>query len=148
MVWEQKTMMSMTSGKPYILVADDDPDDQEMLAERFSRSDPDIRFRWMSNGYEVLDFLRTCPADDLPGLMVIDYKMPGITGAEVLQGIQHEERFRRIPKVIWSTSDNQEYIDHALNSGADDYFAKPADMASFDKLVGQLIQLFRSGKTA
>jgi CheY-like chemotaxis protein len=136
----------MTSPEPYILVADDDPDDQEMLAERFLRSDPDVRFRWMTNGYEVLDYLRSCPDDDLPRLMVIDYKMPGMTGAEVLQCIQHEARFRHIPKVVWSTSDNQEYIDKALNSGADDYFAKPADMASFDKLVGMLNQLFRSGK--
>ncbi|HEV3412582.1 MAG TPA: response regulator [Puia sp.] len=137
----------MTSGEPYILVADDDPEDQEMLAEQFRRSDPDVRFRWMANGYEVLDYLRTCPTEDLPRLMVIDYKMPGITGAEVLQCIQHEERLRHIPKVIWSTSNNQEYIKEALNSGADDYFAKPVDMLSFDKLVGKLTQLFRAGKS-
>jgi CheY-like chemotaxis protein len=136
----------MTTPEPYILVADDDPDDQEMLAERFQRSHPDIRFRWLANGYEVLDYLRSCSNEELPQLMVIDYKMPGMTGAEVLQCIQHEERFRHIPKVIWSTSDNKEYVDKALNSGADNYFAKPADMASFDRLVGKLIELFRAGK--
>jgi CheY-like chemotaxis protein len=136
----------MTGEEPYILVADDDPDDQEMLAERFRRSDPDVRFRWMANGYEVLDYLRTCSNEDLPRLMVIDYKMPGMTGAEVLQCIQHEERFRHIPKVVWSTSDNQEYMDKAMNSGADEYFAKPADMAAFDKLVRHLKQILRSGR--
>lgn len=136
------------SQEPYILVADDDPDDQEMLAERFQRVDPDIRFRWMANGYEVLDFLRTCSNEDLPQLMVIDYKMPGLTGAEVLQCIQHEARYRHIPKVVWSTSDNQEYVDKALNSGADGYFPKPADMASFDQLVDRLSRLFRSGRSA
>jgi CheY-like chemotaxis protein len=130
----------------YILVADDDPDDQEMLAERFRRTNPEIGFRWMANGYEVLDFLRSCPTENLPRLMVIDYKMPGITGAEVLQCIQHEERYRHIPKVIWSTSNNQEYTDKALNSGADGYFPKPADTASFDQLVSRLSQLFHSGR--
>ncbi len=117
-----------------------------MLEERFRRSDPDVRFRWMTNGYEVLDYLRSCSNEELPQLMVIDYKMPGMTGAEVLHCIQHEARFRHIPKVIWSTSDNREYVEKAMNSGADNYFAKPADMASFDKLVGVLSQLFRSGK--
>lgn len=136
----------MTTPEPYILVADDDPDDQEMLAERFRRSHPDIQFRWLANGYEVLDYLRSCSNEELPQLMVIDYKMPGMTGAEVLQCIQHEERFRHIPKVVWSTSDNKEYVDKALNSGADNYFAKPADMASFDRLVGKLTELFRAGK--
>jgi CheY-like chemotaxis protein len=136
----------MNNERPYILVADDDPDDQEMLAERFRRSNPDIRFKWMANGYEVLDFLRPCQTEDLPQLMVIDYKMPGITGAEVLQCIQHEERYRNIPKVIWSTSNNQEYIDKALNSGADGYFPKPANMLAFDQLVSRLSQLFQSGR--
>jgi len=118
-----------------------------MLAERFRRRNPDVRFRWMANGYEVLDFLRNCSTEDLPQLMVIDYKMPGITGAEVLQCIQHEDRYRHIPKVVWSTSSNQEYIDQALNSGADKYFTKPHDMRTFDKMVEFMSQLFQSGQT-
>ncbi|HET6255252.1 MAG TPA: response regulator [Puia sp.] len=138
----------MKRQEPYILVADDDPEDQELLAERFQRRNPDVHFRLMANGYEVLDYLRSCSTDDLPKLMVIDYKMPGMTGAEVLQNIRHEERLQHIPKVVWSTSTNREYIDKALNSGADKYFAKPADMRSFDQLVGELSQLYRSGKKA
>lgn len=134
--------------RPLILVADDDPDDQEMLADRFRRKNPDVRFRWMANGYEVLDFLRTSPTEDLPQLIVIDYKMPGITGAEVLQCIQHEERLRHIPKVIWSTSNNQEYITRSMNSGADDYFPKPADMPAFDRLVARLNDLVRTGRAS
>ena len=129
---------------PYILVADDDPDDQEMLAERFQRVHPAAGVRLMSNGYQVLDYLRNCPTEDLPELLVVDYKMPGITGAEVLQAIQHEERYRHLPKVVWSTSNNQEYIDRAMNSGADKYFTKPHDMRSFDKMVEFLSQLFQS----
>ena len=136
----------MTTVRPYILVADDDPDDQEMLAERFRRSHPDVRFLWLGSGREVLDYLQSCPSEELPGLLVIDYKMPGLTGAEVLKGIQHDERLRHIPKVVWSTSNNREYIDTALSSGADQYFAKPADMLSFDKLVSRLHSLFLAGK--
>ena len=136
----------MNNERSYILVADDDPEDQEVLADRFRRSNPDVGFRWMANGYEVLDFLRTCPTENLPQLMVIDYKMPGITGAEVLQSIQHEERYRHIPKVVWSTSNNREYVDRALNSGADGFFPKPADLPAFDKLVLRLSQLFETGK--
>jgi len=136
----------MTDVKPYILVADDDPDDQEMLVERFQRRNPDVGFRLTANGFEILEYLRNCPNEDLPRLIVIDYKMPGMNGAEVLTVIQGEDRFRHIPKVVWSTSSNQEYIDKALNSGADMYFTKPLDMVSFDKLVAKLNELFRAGK--
>ena len=135
----------MTDVKPYILVADDDPDDQEMLVERFHRRNPDAVFRLMSSGLEALDYLRNCPNEELPRLIVIDYKMPGMNGAEVLKIVQEEGRFRHIPKVVWSTSSNQEYIDKALNSGADMYFTKPLDMVSFDKLVTKLNELFREG---
>lgn len=132
----------MTAERPYILLADDDPDDQEMLAERWRRRNPGIRLQFVINGYEALDFLRNCPNDDLPKLLVVDYKMPGITGADLLKVIQHEERFRHMPKVVWSTSNNQEYIDKSLKSGADQYFTKPQDMSSFDRLVGKLTELF------
>ncbi|HTR31033.1 MAG TPA: response regulator [Puia sp.] len=136
----------MTDVKPYILVADDDPDDQEMLVERFHRRNPDAGFRLMANGFETLEYLRNCPNEELPRLIVIDYKMPGMTGAEVLKIVREEGRLRHIPKVVWSTSSNQEYIDKALNSGADVYFTKPLDMVSFDKLVVKLNELFKDGK--
>ena len=130
--------------RPYILIADDDPEDQELLAERFQRLQPAAGVECVANGYQVLDYLRNCLTADLPAVLVVDYKMPGITGAEVLQAIQHEERYRDLPKVVWSTSNNQEYIDRAMNSGADRYFTKPHDMQNFDKMVKYLSDLFQS----
>jgi CheY-like chemotaxis protein len=136
----------MTKQQPYILVADDDPEDQEMLAEQFRRRNPDVEVIFLADGYQVLDYLRVCPTENLPEGMVVDYKMPGITGAEVFQTLQHEERYRKIPKVIWSTSNNQEYIDRSLSSGADKFFTKPVDMRTFDKMVDFLSHLFKVGR--
>jgi CheY-like chemotaxis protein len=134
----------MKNRGPYILVADDDPDDREMLAERFRRLHPAVRVELMENGYELLDFLRDCPTDGLPELLVVDYKMPGITGAEVLDALRNDERYLNLPKIVWSTSNNQEYIDRAMKSGADKYFTKPQDMPTYDILVEFLSHLFES----
>jgi CheY-like chemotaxis protein len=134
----------MRNKQPYILVADDDPDDREMLAERFRRVHPDAGVELMANGHQALDFLRTCPGEELPELLVVDYKMPGITGAEVLDVLRKDERYRNLPKIVWSTSNNQEYIDRAMKSGADKYFAKPTDMRTYDILVEYLSRLFQS----
>jgi CheY-like chemotaxis protein len=131
----------MEKQRSYILVADDDPEDQEMLTEQFRRRNPAVEVKCLADGYQVLDYLRVCPTEDLPELMVVDYKMPGLTGAEVLQSLQQEERYRNIPKVIWSTSNNQEYIDRSMKSGADKFFTKPMDMQAFDKMVDFLSQL-------
>ena len=134
----------MTDLQPYILIADDDPDDQDMLADEFSRKHPLAVVRCVANGFEALDFLRSRDVNDLPQLMVIDFKMPGMTGAELISVMQKDERYRQIPKIVWSTSDNQEYMDRALSSGADKYFTKPSDMMNFSRIVEFLSQLFRS----
>jgi CheY-like chemotaxis protein len=131
----------MTKQRPYILVADDDPEDLEMLAERFRRRNPDIDVKCLPDGYQFLDYLRICPIEELPELMVLDYKMPGITGAEVLQSIQEKERYQNIPKVVWSTSNNQEYRDQSMKSGASQFLTKPADIRAFDEMVDLLIKL-------
>jgi hypothetical protein len=51
----------------YILVADDDPEDQEMLAEEFRRRNPAVEVKCLADGYQVLDYLRVCSTEDLPG---------------------------------------------------------------------------------
>jgi CheY-like chemotaxis protein len=117
-----------------------------MLVEQFQRRHPEVEVKCLADGYQVLDYLRVCPTEDLPKLMVVDYKMPGLTGAELIQSLQQEERYRKIPKVIWSTSNNQEYVDRSMKSGAHQYFTKPADMRAFDKMVDFLIQLLLPGK--
>jgi CheY-like chemotaxis protein len=131
----------MTKPRPYILVADDDPEDLEMLAEQFRRRNPDVDVRCLPDGYQFLDYLRICPTEDLPELMLLDYKMPGITGAEVLQSIQQKERYQNIPKVVWSTSNNQEYRDRSMKSGASQFLTKPTDMQAFDEMVDLLNKL-------
>jgi CheY-like chemotaxis protein len=131
----------MTKPRPYILVADDDPEDLEMLTEQFRRRNPDVDVKCLLDGYQFLDYLRICPTDDLPELMVVDYKMPGLTGAEVLQSIQEKERYQNIPKVVWSTSNNQEYRDRSMKSGASQFLTKPADMQAFNQMVDLLSKL-------
>ena len=129
---------------PYILVADDDPEDQEMLAERFKRRNPTAWVKLLGSAYEALDYLDACTPEELPQLIVTDYKMPGLTGAEFIGSLQKDDRYRHIHKIVWSTSNNQEYVGLSLKSGADRYFTKPNSVKDFDKIVDFLTQLFRS----
>jgi CheY-like chemotaxis protein len=139
-----KTTASMITDRAYILLADDDPEDREMFADRFHSRNPEVAVQCVTSGYEALTYLDNCPSGNLPQLILIDYKMPGLTGQEVLHKLQHDSRFAGIPKVVWSTSNNQEFIDKSLQSGAERYFTKPADMRGFDRMVDQITQLFRN----
>lgn len=134
----------MVRSGPYILLADDDPDDQEMFVERFLRQNPGVHVELVDNGLRALAYLQRCASGNLPVLMVLDYKMPGLTGAEVLKSIQADDRFRNIGKVVWSTSGHREYVDKCMGYGADDYYIKPCDLAGLYKIIDKVTELFRA----
>jgi CheY-like chemotaxis protein len=111
---------------PYILLAEDDPDDQFTFSDAFSRLNPSISLKIVQDGRELLDFLDGCPDPLLPFIMVLDYEMPYFTGADVLRYLAVCRRFNHIPKIVWSTSTREKDISECLQLGAARFFTKPA----------------------
>jgi len=68
----------------------------------------------------------------IPHLIVMDIKMPRMTGFEVLEWIKHDPRFRRIPVVIVSASNNMADINRAYETGANAYMVKPVDFRAVE----------------
>lgn len=89
-----------------ILIAEDDPDDQELIAIAFSRVAPSLKLQIVNDGKEALDYLCNAADTGLPCVIVLDYNMPELNGAQVIQLLSPDRRFAGIPKVILSTSDN------------------------------------------
>jgi CheY-like chemotaxis protein len=133
---------------PYIAFADDDADDQDMLAKRFLKHHPGTPFRFFRDGQELIRFLDTCPDSDLPGLVLIDYKMPIQTGADVLRTLQADRRYNAVRKVVWSTSGNTQYVSECMQYGAEKYFAKPNNVQELDEIITQLSAIFRASETS
>ena len=129
---------------PYLLCADDDPDDQELLSEHFLSQNPAARIEFLNNGMEVLSFLQKCELENLPLIILLDYKMPILTGAQVLEILQGEERYAQIPKFVWSTSGNRQYVEHSLRHGAQQYFTKPNNTSEMHRVIVQLSDAFRA----
>ncbi len=100
---EEKTK----NAKLNIFLADDDGDDQELLKDAFFTIDASINFHLAENGKAALHYLKSLPTANLPCLIVLDYNMPELNGAEVLKIIANEEKFIDVPKVIWTTSSSQ-----------------------------------------
>lgn len=121
----------MTKSTPIILIAEDDPDDQELIRYAFSKVDGNYSLQVVNDGKEALEYLRM--AAKLPCLIVLDYNMPELNGLQVIQQLSADNRFHTIPKVILSTSSNPLYIAASLKEGACAYKVKPH---SFQQLVG------------
>jgi CheY-like chemotaxis protein len=122
----------MDKQAPIILLAEDDIDDREIIAYAFAQVEGSYQLHIVNNGREALQFLLTLSDHNLPCLIVLDYNMPELTGAQVVQQLSSDHRFSQIPKVILSTSDNPRYAQESIQKGADAYRVKPD---SFDQLV-------------
>ena len=121
----------MGEHNPVILLAEDDPDDQELIRIAFSEVEGNYQLQVVNDGKEALEYLKA--AAQLPCLIVLDYNMPELNGAQVIQRLSADNRYRSIPKVILSTSSNPLYIEESLNGGASAYKIKPHN---FQQLIG------------
>jgi CheY-like chemotaxis protein len=118
----------MNSTPLTILAVDDDFDDLELMEDTLRQLNPGVSFNKLQNGAEVLPFLDGLTDAELPGLIILDYNMPEMTGAQVLSTLCQLPRYESIPKVIFSTSNAPAYVKECMNNGATQYFVKPASM--------------------
>lgn len=122
-----------------IVLGEDDEDDQEMLAEVFSSIDKSFNVVFISNGREVLPVLDNLPDDRMPCLIVLDYNMPGLNGAEILKEVNQNERYKKVPKLVWSTSGSDKFKNACLELGASDYVIKPTNSADLEKIARYML---------
>ena len=85
-----------------ILIVDDDPNDTELTKKVLSRSGCHVKVETVSLGEAALELLRK--EDDLPSVIFLDLKMPGLSGIETLRMIRADERLRNIAVIILTNS--------------------------------------------
>lgn len=125
----------------HILIGEDDKDDQELLREIFSDIDPNFDLRFVNNGPQVLSALEESDTGDLPCLIVLDYNMPGMNGAEILTEIGPNTRYANIPKIVWSTSGADKYQKICRERGAIDYVIKPSNIKELEKIARYMLSV-------
>ena len=139
-------MSAAASGTPIeILLVDDNPGDVRLVQEALKDAKLLNPLRVARNGEEALQFLRREGqyADvPRPDLMLLDLRLPGIDGLEVLRRIKADPVLRRIPVVILTTSDAERDIFKAYDLNANCYISKPVDLDQFMKVVRKIEQFW------
>ena len=130
----------MTNG-PFIFLAEDDIDDQELLEEALKHLDETIIIKAEKNGKKALSFLESLSPEDAPCLIILDYNLPELSGAEILERLNALRRFEEITKVVWSTSNSPEYERICLELGAKAYLVKPNDISGINRLAQLMLQM-------
>ena len=122
-----------------IIFGEDDIDDIDLLRETFASIDNSFSLLFIDKGRSLINKLESLSDNELPCLLVLDYNMPELNGAEILTELKKQERFARIPKVIWSTSGSDTYKNRCLELGAVDYLIKPVNVKDYLETVRHML---------
>jgi DNA-binding response OmpR family regulator len=107
------------TGRPLVLVADDDADIRALVTFRLERAGYDVLEA--SDGEEALRLAR----EQTPDLAVLDVMMPKLTGEEVTRRIRGEEATQRMPVILLTARVQEDDVARGFEAGADDYIKKP-----------------------
>ena len=125
---------------PYILLVEDDPDDELLTLDALRTGGLQISIVVKRDGAEALDYLfanenGTRRESGLPQLVILDLKLPKISGHEVLRRIRSDKGTRHLPVVVLTSSNEEEDIEKAYGNGVNSYVRKPVDFDEFAKAV-------------
>ena len=128
----------------FILIAEDDADDRFLLKAAFEENGYKDSLHFVENGVEVLDYLHKLAQEPnevkMPRFILLDLNMPKKDGREVLKEIKQNTLFRKIPVIIFSTTNNEQEMRRCYELGANSYITKPN---SFENLI-KTVAAFRS----
>jgi len=121
---------------PGIFVVDDDKEDQLIMSEYFNDIGISDRVTFFDNGEVTINFLESNKDDSaLPGLIVLDLNMPVLNGTQTLLYLKRDNRYKHIPVIIFSTSENENERRKCLSFGAVDYLVKPMNYEEGEAIV-------------
>jgi two-component system, response regulator len=127
-----------------ILLVEDSADDVELARRAFGKSNIASTIVVARDGAEALEYLFATGAHAgrdariLPEVVLLDLKLPRIDGLEVLGRIRADERTRRIPVVILTSSNEAQDVIRGYNLGANSFVRKPVEFAQFLEAAQQI----------
>jgi CheY-like chemotaxis protein len=123
-------------GLRYILIAEDDEDDQFLLTAAFKELSADVELVFVENGIELINHFKKFDegvVERLPSLLIVDLNMPKKNGKEALAELYQRQYFRDFPTVIFSTTGNEVEKSRCSDLGVNDFFVKPSN---YNTLLG------------
>ncbi|HEY5616154.1 MAG TPA: response regulator [Bacteroidota bacterium] len=127
-----------------ILYVEDNPNDAELTIRALKKHNLANKLVHVMDGEEALDFIfahgkfseRT--VENGPKVILLDLKLPKVDGLEVLRKIRMDERTKKFPVVILTSSKEEQDIVRSYELGVNSYIVKPVDFDKFTKAVADL----------
>jgi CheY-like chemotaxis protein len=127
-----------------ILLVEDNPDDVKLTLHAFKKCNIANRVEVVSDGAAALDYLFGTGAyagrdlSDHPAVVLLDLKLPKVDGLEVLRRIRADQRSKRQPVVVLTSSQEEHDVVASYDLAANSYIRKPVDFEQFSEAAHQL----------
>lgn len=134
----------MRNAPAQILLVDDNPMDVILTLDAFNEAKLNNNINVARDGEEALEYIfgKGQFADrtkfPMPSLILLDLKMPGIDGFEVLRQIKNTEKLKRIPVIILTSSKEEGDLALSYDIGANSYLVKPVNFNGFIEVVKKI----------
>ncbi|SHG77639.1 Response regulator receiver domain-containing protein [Chryseolinea serpens] len=127
-----------------VLIVEDNDEDAELAIRALKKHRLANNVVHLSDGEQALDFIfgrgnyLGRVISQLPKVILLDIKMPKVSGLQVLQAVKSDPQMKVIPVVILTSSEEDPDIRKAYELGANSYIVKPVEFDNFSKTVADL----------
>jgi CheY-like chemotaxis protein len=127
-----------------ILLIEDNIDDERLTLRALRRNNIMNEVVVACDGQEAIDYLFGSGSfagrdmSVMPAVVVLDLKLPRLSGLEVLKRIRTDDRTKRLPVVVLTSSEDASQVEESYALGANSFIQKPTDPAEFSEMVLQV----------
>ncbi len=127
-----------------ILIVEDSQDDIELIMRALRKHNLANDVKHIDDGQEALDYLlqqgpyANQPARNQPKVILLDLKLPKVSGLEILRQVKYNEATKNIPIVVLTTTKEVPDLQECYKLGVNSYIVKPVEFENFVKAVTEL----------
>lgn len=134
----------MANNEVQILIIEDSEEDVALILRALRKNNLANDVKVIDDGQEALDFLlekgayANAPKHEQPRVILLDLKLPKVSGVEILREVKSNESTRNIPIVVLTSSKELPDLEECYKLGVNSYIVKPVEFETFLKVVTEL----------
>jgi two-component system response regulator len=121
-----------------VLVVEDNPEDETLTLRALRACDIPSEILVARDGDEAWQQLDRAHPTDLPHLILLDLKLPKLSGLDLLKLVRAKDALRHIPVILLTSSNEERDVSDSYSAGANSYVQKPVDYDAFIETVRQV----------
>jgi CheY-like chemotaxis protein len=134
-------MKALTQAVTIVMIEDDDGH-ARLIEKNIRRAGVTNDILHLRDGTSAVDFLfgieNLARADHQPFMILLDLNLPDMSGVDILKRVKADERFRRAPVIVLTTTDDKQEIERCYDLGCNVYITKPLIYQNFADAIRQL----------